>query len=83
MGKITKTDHSVTIPAHGGGDPEGFNAHRVQRGIDILAGYDDQEDGLCDALADLLHAAHHQGLDFADALRRACAHFRDETASDA
>jgi hypothetical protein len=82
MKKTIKTDRSVSIPTHGGGDPEGFNAHRVQRGIDILAAYEDQG-GLCDALADLLHAAHDQGLDFADALRLACTHFRDETAPEA
>jgi Holliday junction resolvasome RuvABC endonuclease subunit len=34
-------------------------------------------------LADLLHAAHDKGLDFADALRLACTHFRDETAPEA
>jgi hypothetical protein len=83
MGKTITTSRSVTIPTHGGGDPEGFNAHRVQRGIDILAIYDDPEASLSDALADLLHAAHDQGLDFADELRKACTHFREETAPDA
>jgi hypothetical protein len=83
MGKTIKTDRSVSIPTHGGGDPEGFNAQRVQRGIDILAVYDDPEASLCDVLADLLHAAHDQGLDFADYLRKACTCFREETAPDA
>jgi hypothetical protein len=82
MGKITKTDRTVTIPTHGGGDPEGYNAQRVQRGIDILAIYDDPEASLSDVLTDLLHAAHDQDLDFAKSLRQACFHFRDETAPD-
>jgi hypothetical protein len=83
MGKTITTNRSVSIPTHGGGDGEGFNAHRVQRGIDILAIYDDPEASLCDWLTDLLHAAHDQGLDFADALRLACTQFRDETAPEA
>ena len=83
MKKTIKTDRSVSIPTHGGGDGEGYNAHRAQRGIDILAIYDDPEASLCDALTDLLHAAHDQGLDFADELRKACTHFRDETAPEA
>jgi hypothetical protein len=83
MGKITKTERTVSIPTHGGGDPEGYNAQRVQRGIDILAVYDDPEASLCDALADLLHAAHDQGLDFADYLRKACTCFQEETQPDA
>jgi hypothetical protein len=83
MGKTITTNRSVSIPTHGGGNPEGFNAHRAQRGIDILAIYDDPEASLSDALTDLLHAAHYEGLDFADALRLACTHFGEETQLDA
>ena len=79
----TKINRTVTIPTHGGGDPEGYNSQRVQRGLDILAIYDDPEASLSDVLADLLHAAHDQNLDFAEQLRKACTCFQEETEPDA
>jgi len=74
----------ITIPTHGGNDPDDMNDKRAQWGLNAINGImrdtgTDREDALSDLLADLMHAAHHHGEDFAEELRRACFHFQDET----
>jgi hypothetical protein len=68
-------------------DPEGMNdaranwAHKAVRVFQELTGADD-EDALCDLLADLLHWADRNRYDFGAALFRARDHYRAETLPD-
>lgn len=75
---------AITIPPHGGKDPDGMNDRRAAWGENAIGSImadtgTDQEDALADLLGDLMHYAHQNGEDFAAALRRACYHFEAET----
>lgn len=72
------------IPTHGGGDPDGENAARVNRGLNLM--FSDAElsasEQLTDILVNLMHGAASLRLDFASNLRLACSHFAAETAKE-
>lgn len=62
--------------------PVGANRTRVKNAGDALKGYQriepDKEANLTDLLTDLRHYCDSQGLDFADADRRAYQHYLEE-----
>lgn len=75
---------AVTIPRHGGGDPEASNDARASWAELALLAFRfetgaDECEALPDLLCDLMHYAHATGRDFSAELRQACRHFRDET----
>lgn len=77
-------DLDVTIPEHGGHDPDGMNIDRTQWGaamISPLLNLDSKTagDALRDGLAHLQEWAGQHGFNFADNLRRASFHFDAET----
>lgn len=78
---------AITIPPHGGHDPEGMNARRSGWGGDMIDNLQqntgaDEVDALADGLCDLMHWAHDAGFDFDKELRRACYHFEVETSQN-
>lgn len=78
---------NVTIPAHGGHDPEEMNSKRAEWGQDMINAImdctgTDREDALSDGLSDLMHWAHREGFDFAKELERAAEHFAEETSNE-
>ena len=77
---------TITIPEHGGHDPDNMNSARVHWGYCTVKSFmqltrADEDTALCDLLADLMHYAdaHHGKGYFADQLERACQHFTEET----
>lgn len=75
---------SITIPTHGGQDPDGQNEDRADWAEDMIQSImnstgTERETALRDGLADLMHWAHREGYNFGDELRVACNQFRDET----
>lgn len=82
---------TITIPRHGGADPEDRNDKRVAHGdevIDWLASRypgDERVDLLTNLLANLMHWCHAQGdpaFDFTEAVETAAYHFSEETAPE-
>lgn len=75
---------AVSIPTHGGFDPDNQNDDRADWGGEMIeaimnATGTDREDALSDGLADLMHWANREGFDFAIELQRACTQFEAET----
>lgn len=74
----------ITIPTHGGKDPDAQNRVRVRRGVEMVNSYGQMagasfEDSLSDILADLMHFAHANDESFEKELLRACQAFATET----
>ncbi|KPN62991.1 hypothetical protein SAMN04488527_15719 [Aliiroseovarius crassostreae] len=81
------TAQTITVPTHGGHDPDGENTNRANWAEGMIQEIitctgTDRDNALRDGLAGLMHWAHREGFDFGNELRVACNFFRDETRED-